>query len=264
MWGVVRSTRHLVAAIMSTVRLRISLMVFGQPLPVDGEVPAHRARLDQLLPFFQDADNRVIERSVARSSAEGKVVSCGRGCSACCRGPVVAITPPEAHALARLVDSMPEPRRTNVKAAFVDRVQRLHDAGILAPLLHRDPAMTREQARDLADRYLSLRLACPFLEDDACTIYTDRPFVCRQHLVTTPPERCDQPFDTTIERVPMPIGFATAMLATTEHVLGKPQYTRPLVLALELSRLMADDLNREHDARGLFSRMVAGLTETSR
>jgi hypothetical protein len=33
-------------------------------------------------------------------------------------------------------------------------------------------------------------VACPFLEDEACSIHADRPLSCREYLVTSPPELC--------------------------------------------------------------------------
>src|SRR5205085_4531682 len=98
------------------------------------------------------------------------------------------------------------------------------DAGLADGFLNRDESLTKEQARDVARRYFGLGLVCPFLEDDACGIYEERPFVCRQYLVTSPAELCRDPFNNPVEVIPMPIAAATALLNTASELSAAPQY----------------------------------------
>ena len=88
------------------------------------------------------------------------------------------------------VERLPADRQAEVRARFADRVERLREAGLLDALLDRVSPLDGAAARDLAARYLALGLVCPFLEDDSCSIYDERPFVCRRYLVTTPPALC--------------------------------------------------------------------------
>ena len=229
--------------------LRFSLTVNGQPLEVEAEPPPERARLDELLPALQALENAVVGRSVAAVEAAGERISCARGCAACCKRQPVPVTPPEAHALARLVDRLPEPRRSAIRAAFARAVEALKAAGLYEVYVRRDPDITREEALAVVRRYMALGLHCPFLVDDACGIYEERPIVCRQYLVTSPPENCQDPLANPIRRVPVPIALATALLETTEALTGSPQYTVPLVLALDHAARHRADLNRKHDAR---------------
>ena len=104
-------------------------------------------------------------------------------------------------------------------------------------------------------RYGTLALACPFLVDDACGIYAERPFVCRQYLVTSPPELCNASLDNPVRPVKAPAAFATAMLQVAEHLLGQAQYTVPLILALEYT------LERTCDARAAFDQVMGALRD---
>jgi Fe-S-cluster containining protein len=244
---------------MATTRVRIDLKVYGEPMTVEGEAPTGPARLDEMLPLLRDVDNAIIDRAVARVEAAGAKVSCARGCSACCRAQPVPVTPAEAQALSQLVQSLPEPRRTEVRAAFADRVDRLHSADLYDAFVHRDPALTREQARDLAGRYFRLGLVCPFLADDACGIYPDRPFVCRQYLVTSPAALCTDPLHNPVSPVPMPLRFATAAINVAEQLTGRPQHTVPLVVALDYAEAHKDELERRFDARETFGRFMNAL-----
>ena len=41
--------------------------------------------------------------------------------------------------------------------------------------------------RILGREYFQLGIPCPFLEEESCSIYHDRPITCREYLVTSPP-----------------------------------------------------------------------------
>jgi Fe-S-cluster containining protein len=244
---------------MALRTLRIELTVLGQPVAVEHAAPEGRARVDELLPFLYAVDNAVIGAAVANVEAEGKTVSCCKGCSACCRAQPVPVTPPEAFAIARLVDAMPEPRRTEVRERFADRVAKLKAAGLFDLFLRIVPISDKQQARDAATAYFRLGLVCPFLEDDACSIHPDRPFVCRQYLVTSPAALCSDPLTNPVEVVPIPVGPAGALLRATEPGAGRPQLTVPLVLALEYAGRHRDELERTTDADTMLRAWLAAL-----
>jgi hypothetical protein len=92
------------------------------------------------------------------------------------------------------------------------------------------------------------------VEGDACGIYEDRPFVCREYLVTLPVELCRDPFVNPVQVVPMPIAAAGGMLRTVATFLGSPQFTVPLVLALEYAAAHRAELEQTFPSRDVFSR----------
>lgn len=241
-----------------TARVQLTLRVQGRSVPIELHLPDRPARLDELLPALRAMDDRVIDAAVAHAEAGGERVSCAKGCSACCRAQPVPVTPPEAYALARLVERLPEPRRTAVRAAFAGNVARLRETGLYETYMQRDPTLTREEARAVARRYMALKLVCPFLAEDACSIYEERPFVCRQYLVTSPPALCDAPLDKAVKPVPVPATFAGAMLAAGEALTGHAQYTVPLALALDCARANRTDLEKTGAAKQIFEQVVRG------
>lgn len=250
-------------SIPNQATVRIALNVLGERVTVEAPRPADQARLDELLPFLRGIDDAVVDQAVRHAEADGHKVSCQKGCSACCRAQPVPVTPPEAYALLRLVEALPEPRRTIVWQRFAERVGRLRAAGLAESYLHRDPSLGMAEARAIAERYFALGLVCPFLEDDACSIYADRPFVCRQYLVTSPAELCVNPFHNPVQPVKMPIAAAGASLQMSEEALGTPQYTVPLILALEYAEAHRSDLERTHAAAELTQRWVKALFDRS-
>ena len=240
-------------------RIELVLRIDGDPLPVSAPQPPARGRLDELLPAMQAIDNAAIGHAIRKAEAAGKQVTCAKGCSACCRAQPVPVTPPEAHALLLLVEAMPAARRREVEARFADRVARLHDAGLADGFLHRDPALDADGARTLARDYFALGLVCPFLQDDACSIHPQRPFVCRQYLVTSDPALCADPFANPIEVVPMPVQAATAMLSAASQAMATPQHTVPLTLALEHARAHREALRQRVDAEPVFRHWLQAL-----
>ena len=94
---------------------------------------------------------------------------------------------------------MPEPRRTEVRARFADAVAKIEAAGLL-PEARAFDSLPDEQYLALHPRYFALQIACPFLEDESCSIYSQRPLVCREYLVTSPAEYCFE--ETSPKRAP--------------------------------------------------------------
>lgn len=240
-------------------RIHLVLRIDGETVPVSAPQPPSRARLDELLPAQREIDNAAIGHAVRKAEAAGRHVACAKGCSACCRAQPVPVTPPEAYALLRLLEDLPAARRRDVEARFEDRVQRLRDAGLVEPLLDRSADLDTDAARTLAHAYFKLGLACPFLDDDACSIHPRRPFVCRQYLVSSDPALCADPFANKAEVIPMPLHAASAELAIGETAYGRPQHTVPLTLALAYARMHRDELERRFDAEPLFRQWLGAL-----
>lgn len=237
----------------------LEFKIFGRRIAIHTPPPTGRVRLDETLPVLRELDDRAIEAAVEH---HGQPVSCTKGCSACCRAQPVPVTPPETYALLSAVEAMDEPRRNEVRAAFADRVRRLREAGLDRHYLDRDPALTAAQARDISRRYFDLGLICPFLAGDACGIYLVRPFVCRQYLVTSPAALCSNPFDNAVKPIPIPIRPATAILRTASEFLQAPQFTVPLVLALEYAEAHREQLSRTFDGEQLTRRAIKEIFAT--
>ena len=135
------------------------------------------------------------EGAGARAAREGRTVSCRAGCGACCRQ-LVPIAAAEARALARVVRSLHEPRQTVVRERFAAAVEAVADARLFDQLT--DPSERRFEA---GHDYFRLGIACPFLEDEACSIHADRPLSCREYLVTSPAGNCRAPSAESIEKL---------------------------------------------------------------
>ncbi len=122
-------------------------------------------------------------------AAQGRTISCAKGCSACCRQ-AVPLSPADVLLLSEAMEEMDSERRAGIEAGFRRIASALREAGM-------DEAPLIDQGRD----YLALRLPCPFLADDACGVHSHRPLVCREHLVSSAAELCWDPFGVSVRMV---------------------------------------------------------------
>ncbi len=85
----------------------------------------------------------------------------------------------------------------------------------------------------MSRRYFDARIPCPFLEDDRCGVYADRPLVCREYNVVTPPELCST-LNSEVRTVARPVDLTMALVEAAESVTEvAPPRALPLPLALE-------------------------------
>lgn len=213
---------------------RVALTIRGKRLEMDFEVPDGPVELSAMLPAFRSVTGKILDLSVAEEQRFGRNVSCQKGCGACCRQ-LVPISIPEALDLLRLVDEMPEARREALLERFAQAREKLADVEMLDPLLHPD-LYSDEQIRALGREYFKLKLACPFLENETCSIYEDRPITCREYLVTSPAVNCSALTRDTVRVVPMLAGPVWPVVARMAEVKSNG-FLRwvPLILALELA-----------------------------
>lgn len=170
------------------VTAQVDLQVAGTRVQFALTVPTAPVPPGAILPVFQTLSAAIQADVASGLEEEGKRISCRAGCGACCRQ-LVPITKIEARYLAELVDSMPEPRQSEIRSRFADVIRRLEEAGILETLRHPEWVLP-ETKEKLGLTYFGLGIPCPFLENESCSIHENRPLVCREFLVTSPPEHC--------------------------------------------------------------------------
>jgi Fe-S-cluster containining protein len=97
-------------------------------------------------------------------------IHCGRGCSMCC-SQMFSISAIEAAYISKAVKAMPDAERERLRDAareYVARARRLTGG-----------AESKGDEQSITPRP-GLRLPCPALHNDACSIYDARPIFCRK------------------------------------------------------------------------------------
>jgi Fe-S-cluster containining protein len=215
-----------------TVTARFALRMPGGTLQAEMTVPTGPTRVDGILPMAQALADELIALTLNVVEVEGRTVSCRAGCGACCRQ-LVPIAEAEARRIRDLVEAMPEPRRSLVRSRFAEALRRFADAGLLETLRQTD-ILDEERNRQAGLDYFRQHIACPFLEDESCSIHPDRPIACREYLVTSPPEHCAEPTKDNVVGVVLPTHVWTAVARFDPPHPGATSIRWvPLILALE-------------------------------
>jgi Fe-S-cluster containining protein len=184
-----------------------------------------------MIPIFHALADTIVEVAVKSLEQQGRHLSCREGCGACCRQ-LVPIAPVEAVHLRNLIDDLPEPRRSAIRARFAEARRTLLEAGLLEKL--RTPeGFSDDELRPMGIEYFRQGIPCPFLEHEACSIHADRPVACREYLVTSPAEHCAAPSAETVHCVRLAAKVSTAVARMGQLPEGRFIRWVPMVLADE-------------------------------
>src|SRR5260370_34134380 len=170
----------------ATLRLTIGELKVVHPITV----PSAAVPATEIVPALQGLVNAVVA-----AAETGKTISCRKGCGACCRQ-LVPISRTEGERLLQLIEAMPAARREALTRRFDAAAAAIEAAGL------KDRSDRTD--RELSLAYFALRVPCPFLEDESCSIHAERPLVCREYVVTSPAELCAGPTQEGVTPVAVP------------------------------------------------------------
>jgi Fe-S-cluster containining protein len=219
----------------AAVTINVQAKLDDCELNVSATVPAGPTRLDDLFPLLQILSDKFVTAAEEDAVKHGHKISCCKGCGACCRQ-LVPVSPVEARHLARLVDQMPGSRREEILGRFAAARHRLEQAGLWEALLQRQD-WPRTSGQPIVKDYFYLGIACPFLEDESCSIHHDRPLICREFVVVSPAEHCSNPTSDTVKPLQLAANVWVAA-ARCEPGADADEYINwvPLIQALEWVR----------------------------
>jgi len=207
---------------------QITINFDGIPLHLKLTVPAFPVKPGVMLPLLQQLANSLTDLAVQKAERAQATISCRKGCGACCRQ-AVPIAEIEIYHIRDIVNSLPEPRRSEIQRRFAAATNYLQDKGWFDRLENcTDP----DEMKRIVHDYFVEGIPCPFLEEESCSIHNDRPIACREFLVTSPAENCSRPDEGFVAQLPLPVNASDGLrkLGRTPHA-GKQNFI-PLVRAL--------------------------------
>jgi Fe-S-cluster containining protein len=111
------------------------------------------------------------------NAIEKKGVTCKEGCAHCCMIPATATVPEMVPVVEELTSRSDwKERKPLLERELTKQLQAFDGVNIL-----------NEVERT---RFFNRKIACMFLKDKRCEIYTLRPASCRYHMVVTSPDNC--------------------------------------------------------------------------
>ncbi len=210
------------------------LKIADKAVDLELTVPANKVPLKKMLPVFQFLTDTVVKVGIENAAEQGEEITCTKGCGACCRQ-LVPISTIEANNLKELVANSPEPRRSELQRRFIDALSKIEAAG-LSERLNTPESSTREWLTEIGMAYFELGIACPFLEDESCSIHPDRPLACREYLVTTPANNCQNPAPEKVTCIEIPISLSQALRTLSSKETTTNTQWLPLIQALAIKK----------------------------
>lgn len=224
---------------LESVTVTTEMNVGGGRMSLKMIVPPGLTHPMAMLPLFHRLSNTFVGVAEENVQKAGYTVSCQKGCGACCRQ-LVPISEIEARQIRNLVDDFPEPRRTEIRARFAAARERIEQAG-LVELMGTPEHATREAIEALTRDYFRLGIACPFLEEESCSIHLERPAACREYLVVSPPEHCGEFAPEKIKRLEIPVRVSKALRRFNADEGKALNRWVPLILALDWADAHPDE-----------------------
>jgi len=176
--------------------------------------------------------NAMNTAAIGLAAQHGHPIQCGQGCGACCRQ-LVPVSPIEAFALSTALQAMPDDKRSRIEARIDHTLEQLQQTG-LADQLEQIPAGPKGRAIVLD--YFAAQLPCPFLEEESCQVYEQRPFACRDLLVASDPKHCEDPGAGQVRRIPVFLDMGRAVRSLSAAAFGDITLQMPLPVAISWAR----------------------------
>ena len=164
--------------------------ILGEPIRLRVSIADEYARLSDIVPLARALSTEVALLKLGKIAKEGEYVPCCKGCSECCNY-LVPVSVPEAFRIRDELLAMPTEQGGLLLQSFLDASRTIIDStnkGCDLSLMC--DTGSKEQLSDLSKWYRGLKLPCPFLSDDICASYAQRPIACCEYIVTGSPLIC--------------------------------------------------------------------------
>ena len=249
------------ANITAAERFHVSLQTPAGQITTEVSVPTQFVPVTAIVPLMRSLGAQAQQLEEHRAHERGESISCRKGCAACCRM-LVPLSVPEAFALQGSIERLPEDKRLHIQARLESAKIHLQKSDLwdrLEAVSESVTSPTDEALEPLNQAYYALRLPCPFLEEEHCGIYEDRPAACRELLVTSPAEFCQDLTDPRIRPIPLSLRISTALGLLWAELTGTAARLIPLPVALDWAARHRADQRRTWPGNQLFDKALDKL-----
>ena len=239
-------------------RFEVALNTPAGQLTTALDVPTGFVPITAIVPLSRRLGEEALQLEEQRAKNMGKSISCKMGCAACCRM-MVPLSPPEAFSLSTYVEQLPPDDRDRIMKRLSESLELLEREGLLNQLEQIAGASTPlsdDQLEPINRAYYTLRMPCPFLENELCSIYEARPAACRELLVTSPAELCDDIANNPVRPLPAPIRIGTVLGLSWATLTESEPRLIPLPLAIQWAETHREELNRQWKGSTLIDELL--------
>lgn len=245
----------------SVDRFHVSLQTPAGQITTEVSVPTQFVPVTSIVPLMRSLGAHAQELEEHRALERGESISCRKGCAACCRM-LVPLSVPETFALQASLERLPADKQRRLQAQMDAVKIRLQESDLWNRLQAVSDSIappSDEALEPLNQAYYALRIPCPFLEEEQCGIYEDRPAACRELLVTSPAEFCEDLTDPRIRTVPLSLRISTALGLLWAELTGTAARLVPLPVALDWAVRHRADRQRTWPGNQLFDKALDKL-----
>lgn len=239
-------------------RFEVALNTPAGRLTTAIDVPTGFIPIASIIPLTRRLGEEAAQLEVQRATETGQTISCRIGCAACCRM-LVPLSAPEAFALRDYVRQLPVDRQTLLLSRLSDTKDRLIREGLWSQLNDTAEASTMAQDEELESinrSYYALRVPCPYLENDLCSIYETRPAACRELLVTSPAELCQDQVQNPVTPLPVSMRMSSILGLAWGTLTDSPPRLIPLPIALEWAERHEEESQRTWPGSALLDQVL--------
>jgi Fe-S-cluster containining protein len=212
----------------------LELVILGETLIFHIGIDKEKIKLADIVPPARVLCDRITEIILRRTSSDENYIPCSKGCSACCKRCLVPLSVPEALRFKEEIIAEPASRRESVWKACLRAAQLILKQRPPESLIDQTDASSLIQSVDIgiiSNWYTSLNLACPFLYNNVCGIYEQRPLACREHFIKGSSVACSGQGGVA-EVIEMPIQLPNVLGQLASELEGKDMESVILPLAL--------------------------------
>ncbi len=242
-------------------RFEVALNTPAGRLTTAIDVPTGLIPITAIVPLTRRLGEEAAELEIRQATGAGQTISCQKGCAACCRM-LVPLSAPEAFALRDHIEQLPTDRRTQLLSRLSDTKDRVKQAGLwdrLYAVAEAATAVPDEELDPINRSYYALRIPCPYLENETCSIYEARPASCRELLVTSPAELCQDLEQNPVAPLPVSMRMSSILGLAWGTLTSAPPRLIPLPMALEWAERHEEESRRTWPGSSLLDQVLDNM-----
>ncbi len=218
-----------------------TISAFGVEKNISIQILQRSARLSDLIPLAWALCDAMVLEAKDHSRVGGKRTCCQKECSACCSY-LVPLSIPEVIHLYDEIQSLPSEQSGEFWGCSLSVARHLLENGSSGVP---DSESTLD---DVGKWYSDKQATCPFLKNDLCAIYDQRPMACREYWVTTPALQCRPETVGSVETLELPYSVLESLGEVAAQLEGTPVEAVMLPLVLPWIRENRERASRKWSA----------------
>ncbi len=206
-------------------------------------IPDHSITIDEFIKPLYELCDFIIDLELSHTSS-----SCKKRCSVCCNQ-LIPLASGEIIHLFNVQNSLPGLRQKEIETKIKHITGKVEKN-----------KKTKQNNISFDNYYFQLGLPCPFLENDACSIYSQRPFVCREYHVRSSPLKCVNPYLENPVRVAKGINLGALVTVFCARLFGFSNLPIPLFHYIEWTSFHLYLKDKTFSSQWLFGNFLDGLS----